>query len=277
MRPDLWFWLGAAVVVLIAGGLRILPHLGDDPRRARLFALSAPLALACLGLVFLTAGLVWRARFADAWLGSTPADGIAMLAFGSLVILAWILFSDGRRARIAAITLGRGRAMAEALGIFGTGLVILLAIGAAWRNPWPDYSAPADWWLFGARIMVVSVGLGAWLPALADAAWGLRRTDGPGAPGESTIPVGLEAMRTGYPWLTAAWLLGAAWSLVTVAALWRGVATESWLTAAWLLGGAYLICASRSVRGLQWALVLLAASGTAVALLVAWQAPLLLP
>jgi hypothetical protein len=277
MRLDLWFWLGAAVVVLIAGSLRIWPHPGDDPRRARISALWAPLALACLGLVFLTAGLVWRARIADAWLGSTPANGIAMLAFGSLAILAWILFSDSRRARMAPVAFGHGRAVAEALGIFSTGLLILLATGAAWRNPWPGYSVPADWWLFGLRIIVVSVGLGAWLPALADAAWRLWRTSRPGARDESTIPVGLEAMRAGYPWLTAAWLLGAAWSLVAVAALWRGVASESWLMAAWLLGGAYLICASQPVRGPRWALFLLAASGTAAALLAAWQTPLLLP
>jgi hypothetical protein len=91
-------------------------------------------------------------------------------------------------------------------------------------------------------------------------------------------------MRAGYPWLTAAWLLGAIWSLAATAALWRGLGAahpEAWLMVAWLLGGIYLLAAcgaqpAQPARLPQWALFRLAALGMAAALLQAWQTPLLL-
>jgi hypothetical protein len=275
MRLDLWFWLGGAVLVLIAGSLRAWPHADSSTRRARAWGLRAPLALVCLGLASLVAGLAWSARSTGAWPGSTPADGVAMLAGGSLVILSWMLFNDSQRPKTGDN--GRRSAVVEALAMLGAGLLVLLAIGGAWRSPLPGFSAPASSWLFGLRVITASVGLGAWLPALADATWDLRTASrSPGKDG-GLMPPGPRAMRTGYPWLTTAWLLGAAWNLAAAATLWRGVSPEAWLMAAWLLGGVYLIAVREPTRLPQWVLVPLTACGAAAALLQAWHAPLLLP
>jgi hypothetical protein len=223
----------------------------------------------------LVAGLAWRARFAGAWPGKTSADGVAMLAGGTLVILTWVLINGSRRPKAGSTC--PGGAVAEALAMFGTGLLVLLAIAAAWRTPAPGFSAQASSLLFGLTVIAASVGLGAWMPALADAAWGLRPTNRHPGNDEGSLPPGLEAMRAGYPWLTLAWLLGAAWSLAAMAALWRGLPPEAWLLAAWLLAGIYLIAAWGPTRLPRWALLLLTICGMVAALLQAWQAPLLLP
>jgi hypothetical protein len=275
MRLDLWFWLGGMVVVLIAGSLRTWPRLDGNARGARVWGLWAPLALILLGLASLVAGLVWRTRFTGAWPGKTSADGVAMLVGGILVILTWILINDSRRPKAGGT--GTGRVVAEGLAMFGAGLLILLAIAASWRIPAPGFSAQGSSLWFGLRVIAASVGLGAWMPALADAAWRLRPTNREPGNEDGSLPPGQEAMRAGYPWLTLAWLLGAAWSLAAMAALWRGLPPEAWLMAAWLLGGIYLIAALGPTRLPRWALLLLTICGMATAVLQAWQTPLLLP
>jgi hypothetical protein len=275
MHLDLWFWLAGTVLVLIAGGLRATQHRDGDNHNPRSWGLRAPLALVCLALVSLVAGLLWRVLAAGAQPGWAPADGVAVLAAGSLAILVWILIDDSRL--VSTGEADRNRAPAEALAMWGAGLLVMLAIAAAWRGTSGGASPPASPWLFGLRTAAAGVGLGAWLPTLAEAVWGLRLASLARVKDERSMPAGLRAMLAGYPWLTLAWLLGAAWSLAAAAALWRGVPPEAWLTAAWLLGGAYLIAVSGTIRPPQWALVLVAALGTSAALLQAWQSSLLLP
>jgi hypothetical protein len=292
VRLDLWFWLAGAVLALIAGLLRLLPRTAANPHRARLLRFWTPLVMTCLGFAFLVAGLAWRMRAPGAWPGSSSADGVAMLAGGTLAILSWILLTETRRIKAAEsrdvgevggdeVGLDRGHAVAEALALFGACLLVLLAIGAAWSRSLPEPSPQARSWLYGVRVIAASLGLGAWLPAFADATWGLRLRAGRSAPGTTGLAPGLAAMRAGFPWLTAAWLLGAAWSLVAVAALWRGLPADAWLMVAWLLGGIYLLAApgaqpTQPAQLPQWVLVLLTACGTAAALLQAWWAPLVL-
>jgi hypothetical protein len=293
MRLDLWLWAAGGILVLIAGVLRLSLRAKADPASLAGWGLLAPLVLACGGLTSLVAGLAWRITAGvlplwrpDAWPGSTPADGVVMLAAGTLAILSWLLLTDLRRIKAATFRdLGvaeggadRNRAVVEALALFGSCLLVLLAMGAAWRSALPESSPLARSWLFAARVITASLGLGAWLPAFADAAWGLRPgLERPG-PEPAGVTLGPEAVRTGYPWLTAAWLLGAAWGLAAVATMWRGVSTDAWLTVAWLLGGIYLIAGRVDRPALlpRWALVLLTACGVAAALLQAWQTPLLL-
>ena len=293
MRLDLWLWAAGGVLVLIAGVLRLSLRAKADPAFLAGWGLLAPLVLACGGLASLVAGLAWRIAAGvlplwrpDVWPGSTSADGVVMLAVGTLAILSWLLLTDLRRIKaansrdlgVAESGVDSGRAIAEALALFGSCLLVLLAVGAAWRNPLPESSPYARSWLFAARVITASLGLGAWLPAFADAVWGLRLGLERSGPEPPDVALGPEAMRIGYPWLTAAWLLGAAWSLAAVAALWRGVSTDAWLAVAWLLGGIYLIAGRADRPSLlpRWALVLLTACGMAAALLQAWQTPLLL-
>jgi hypothetical protein len=294
MRLDLWLWAAGGILVLIAGVLRLTLRAKTDPASTARWGLLAPLLLACVGLASLVAGLAWRVTAKafppwrpDAWPGSTPADGVVLLAVGTLAILSWLLLSDLRRIRAMRFRDpgmaedgggDRGRAIAEALALFGSCLLVLPAIGAAWRSPLPEPFPQAQSWLFAARVITASLGLGAWLPAFADAVWGLRLGLGRPGPESTGATLGWQAMRTGYPWLTLAWLLGAVWSLAAVAALWRGVSTDAWLTIAWLLGGICLIAGrvDRPAILPQWALVLLTVCGMAAALLQAWQAPRLL-
>jgi len=331
MRLDIWLWLAGDVLAVLAGLIRLLPRRAANPHRARRLRLWAPVVLTLLGLASLVAGLVWRMWPSGAWPGSTTADGVAMLAAGTLAILSWIMLTETRHAkateprvaksrdgaeapcRVDGVSGGKGGldrsgSVAEALALFGSCLLILLAVGAAWSSPFPEPSPLARSWLFGVRVIAASLGLGAWLPAFAaesralggDAARGLRprnrilaESRAFGGEGEENIvstgpaesrALGGAAMRAGYPWLTAAWLLGAIWSLAATAALWHGLGAahpEAWLMVAWLLGGIYLFAAcgaqpAQPVRLPQWALFLLAALGMAAALLQAWQTPLLL-
>ena len=312
MRLDIWLWLAGDVLAVLAGLIRLLPRRAANPHRARRLLLWAPVVLTLLGLASLVAGLVWRMWPSGAWPGSTPADGVAMLAGGTLAILSWILLTETRRTkaaesrfaksrdgaeapfRVGGVSVGEGgldrsRSVAEALALFGSCLLILMALGAAWSSPLPEPSPLARSWLFGVRVIAASLGLGAWLPAFAaesralgkDTAWGLRPRNRILAESRA---LGGAAMRAGYPWLTAAWLLGVIWSLAAAAALWRGLGAappEAWLMVAWLLGGIYLLAAcgaqpAQPARLPQWALFLLAALGMAAALLQAWQTPLLL-
>lgn len=302
MRLDIWLWLACSVLVLIAGLLRLSRWASAHLRRARVGGLWAPLVLTCLGLACLAAGLAWRIAAggillwpSGAWPGSAPAEGIALLAGGTLAILLWTLLSETRGVKLAKPrVLGseeaaedRDRAVAQALTLFASCVLVLLAITAAWNSPPPQPAPQARSWLFGLRVIAASLGLGAWLPAFAaesralggDAARGLRRGKGHFGPGAMEAPLALEAMRVGYPWLTAACLLSAAWSLATAAALLRGLSPEVWLIAAWLLGAVYLVATLgvRPARLPRWALVLLTACGAALSVLQAWQMPMLLP
>ena len=307
MRLDIWLWMAGSVLVLIAGLLRLSLWANANPRRSRLRSLLAgaglwaPLVLTCLGLIVLVAGLVWRIPAggaplwpSGAWPGSTPADGVVMLAAGTLAILLWLMFNETRRVRAAKsrpfvgvggedFGLDRGRAVSEALALFGSCLLVLLAMAAAWNSPAPQPAPLARLWLFGLRVIAASLGLGVWLPAFVaearalsgDAARRIRPGKGHSGPGTMSTSLGLEAMRAGYPWLTAACLLSAAWSLATAAALWRGLSPDAWLVVAWLLGGIYLVAAwgAHPVRLPRWALVLLTACGMAAAVVQAWQMP----
>jgi hypothetical protein len=293
MRLDLWLWAAGGILALLAGVLRLILRVKTDPVSLSGLRLLAPLLLAVSGLVSLAVGLAWRLTVGvppgsrpGAWSSSTPADGVVLLTVGTLAILSWLLLTDLRRIRAARLRVpgtadgggDRDRAVAEALALFGSCLLVLLALGTAWTSSLPESSPHAQSWLFAARVITASLGLGAWLPAFADAVWGLSRGLGRPTPGSIGVTLGPQAMRTGYPWLTAAWLLGAAWSLAAVAALWQGSSADAWLTVAWLLGGIYLIAAwgAPPVRLPRWTLVLLTACGTAAAVLQAWQTPLLL-
>jgi hypothetical protein len=249
-----------------------------------MWGLWAPFALALAALFALTIGLVWRITgsgsvlwLSGAWPGSTPSDGVAMLVCGALAVTAWILLGETRPVRTGDDGLNCDRATAEGLALLGACLLTLFAIAAAW-NGLPMPSPQAQSWLYGLRAITASIGLGAWLPAFADAAWGLRRGSRHAGQLEISFQPGPEAMRAGYPWLTAAWFLGAAGSLATAAALWRNLPAEAWLTAAWLLGGLYLIATigTSSFRMPQWGLLVLTACGAVAALLQAWLAPMLL-
>jgi hypothetical protein len=306
MRLDLWLWLAGGVLALAAGLLRLLfrttagapvcadPEEMQEPKRPARWGLRAPLALTCLALAALLAGLVWRGSTtgmpawpSGAWLGGTSADGVALLTAGSLALLAWLLLRDTRRSGSTEpggweVGAERDRAASEALALFGSCLLACLAIGAAWVSPLP--AAATGSWLVCLRVLAASLGLGAWLPALAaeSHAFGrdVRRVRRPrtGSPAATGAGVGFEAMRAAYPLLTAAWLLGAAWNLAAFAAPWRGVAPEALLLTAWLLGAIYLIACwgERPARLPSWALFLLTACGSVAAVLQAWLTPLLL-
>jgi hypothetical protein len=301
MRLDIWLWLAGSILLMIAGLFRLLwrtdeyPHqtLENSPLPMAGWRLWAPLVLTCLGLACLAAGLAWRITVggilswpSGGWPGMTPADGIVLLAGGTLAILLGILFCDTRRVKVAKSRLpgeGRGgldrdRAVVEALTLFGACLLVFVGIGAIWSSQLPEPSPLARSWLFGLRVIAASLGLGAWLPAFADAAWGLRPGRRDSGPGVMRATLGLEAMRLGYPWLTMACLLSAALSLAASAALWRGRSPDAWLVTAWLLGAIYLVASgdARPFHMPRWALVLLTACGAAVAVLQAWQMPLLL-
>jgi hypothetical protein len=291
MRLDIWLWLAACVVVMIAALLRLLRRADERPRRARTWA---SLVLTCLALALLAVGLAWRSPAAGiplwpagAWPGSTSSEGVALFAGGVLAITSWLLLMDIRRVEAAVPGPDRDRAAAEALALFGTALLVLVAVATAWNIPPPAPSPLARSWLFGLRVLAASLGLGAWLPACAAESRALgRNVAGMLRSRKETIEqeaigatLGPEAMRAGYPWLTAACLLGAAWSLATAAALWRGLFPDAWLIAAWLLGGIYLIASwgDQPVRLPRWAMFLLTTCGTAAAVMQAWQTPLLLP
>ncbi len=88
---------------------------------------------------------------------------------------------------------------------------------------------------------------------------------------------GRSAALFSQPWLTAACLVGGAWNVVAYVALNRAAAADLWLVAAWLLAAAYLLVTSswRPLRLPGWLALLLAAATLAAGLLAASTAGIL--
>ncbi len=284
MRVDLCLWLAGAVILLIAGFLRLWPYRREQTPIPRPFTVVAPAVATGLGLACGAAGLIWRSVFSGTWPGGTSADALALLASGSLIASLWNLSAHRSAAEHQESLLARHRAIGEALALFGACLLLLPAIALAWAAGVPAPLQGAPWlpWLWS---VLAGVGLGGWFPALADHLCSLRPQKGQREEEQPHTRPGAQAMRLCYPALTAAWLVGVVWSLTGYAVLWRGLPAELWLLAAWLLGGVYL-CATwsfsppeasvGSVRPPEWVLALLTAFGSGAAVLAAWWMPLLL-
>lgn len=282
MRVDLWLWLAGAAILLIGGLLRLWPCRGKPARFLRPLVVVAPPLAAGLGLACGIAGLIWRSVVWGAWPGSTPADALALLASGSLVASAGNLIAERSGGDLQGRFLSRRHALSEALALFGVCLLLLLATALAWAAA-ARTSLPGTPWLLWLWSVLAGIGLGGWLPALADHLSSLRPKEGRKDEGQRCTGPGPQAMRLGYPALTAAWLVGVAWSVMGYAVPWRGLPAELWLLVAWLLGGVYL-CATwspsppeagvRSARLPGWVLALLAAFGSGAAVLAAWWMPL---
>ncbi len=196
-----------------------------------------------------------------------------------------------------------------ALDLTLIGGAALLGVAAALAATWPASSValPVRTWLFGLRNILAGIGLGGWLPVLAASVYWYAQTlsrptsasapDGAsdGAPENNGATAGTDTASAGaaasarsetakpaedpgrgaallsFPWLTAACLVSAAWSMISGAGIDPTVAADLWLLAAWLLGGAYLTITSswRPLRLPGWLSPFLAAGALAAGVLAA--------
>lgn len=252
-------WLISSIVLLAAGALGLI--LMRRGRRLPTAAIAGAIGVATAGSA---AGLVVRAAAYGTWPGVAAADALALLALGGLMGEIWQL---RRRTEAYAATLP---ACCLSLAMSG-----LLLVGAGWLADQVPAAVPqAASALFAARNVLAGLGLGAWIPALAGTfAWTLRGAFAtPAELLDPALPPRLHGMTgragdpgravalAGYPLLTAAWLLGGAWSVLSYATPWRAVPGELWLAAAWAFGAAYFHATSgwRPLRVARWAVLLLA-------------------
>lgn len=285
MPLSAWPWVIGAGAALLGSGFALRQkktEAGLLPKAEFLW-----LTLAVLAAVI---GLGWRAWEARAWPGTSPADALALLAGGGLVVVAWQMLTTGmpnqpsRRRPALSLTLFASAAL------LGTAAALTLAWTAS------PLTLPAGAWIFGLRNILAGIGLGGWLPALAASVLWLEQAlirPAPIGPAESrsdstsmdasTLPParsetinpaedpGRIAALFSFPWLTGACLASGAWNLVAHAAIGRAMAANLWLLAAWLLGGAYLHITSswRPLRLPGWLSPLLAAGTLAAGVLAA--------
>lgn len=284
-----WLWAGSGVLALLTGLWMVTLH--DRARQGKLWP---RLALLVASLFLALIGLGWQAWESRSWPGNATPEALALLAGGSLVVVAWLTLRAEARGRAT------GRCIAFGPTLIGAG--ILLA-AAAWLsfNATPSATPvlpPARTWLLGLRNMLASVGLGGWIVAwMASMAWILqiwrrsravavqRPAEAP--PGENELPdtiepeaawpaedLGRRAALFSFPWLTAACLTGMAWNLIGYAAIVRAVPGELWTLSAWLFGAAYLHVTSswRPLRLPGWLAPVLAALVVAAGILAAVSA-----
>lgn len=260
MPLSTWPWVIGAGTALAGGLWALRPARNSLAQRAEVQPLRhvALLALA-LALLGAAVGLGWRAWDARAWPGASPADALALLAGGGLVLTAWLALGDHLCGRCAARQAVLGLALLAAAALLG----MAAALAPAWPTVPP--ATPTRTWLFGLRNILAGVGLGGWLPALAaSVVWygqalarripaqpreeeialrGARAPLPPRLVAEAIKPAedpGRIVALFSFPWLTAACLVGGAWNLVAHAAIGRAAAADGWLLTAWLLGAAYL-------------------------------------
>lgn len=284
-----WLWTGGGVLALLTG-LWIVSGRDRTQQGKPLPRLALLVASLFLALI----GLGWRAWESHSWPGNTAPEALALLAGGSLVVVAWLTLRAEAGGRFT------GRCIAFGPTLIGAG--ILLAT-AAWlflnaTLPATPVLPPSRTWLLGLRNLLASIGLGGWLVAwTASMAWILqiwrrsraatvqRPTEA--LPGESELPdtiepeaalpaedLGRRAALFSFPWLTAACLCGIAWNLIGHAAIVRAAPAELWTLSAWLLGAAYLHVTSswRPLRLPGWLAPVLAALVVTAGILAAVSA-----
>ncbi len=293
-----WPWALGAGAALVSGIFALVRPQGrhiTDVRRIVTVELAG-LALALLATVV---GVGWRAWLANTSVATAPADALALLAGGGLVVAAWQTWMDRTRRTYALQRATLGLTLIGGAALLG----VAFALTAAWPTssvavpaPLPEPMQPVTW-IFGLRNILASIGLGGWLPTLAASVYWYSRTLSRSAPagapkdsGDSadpagdvpTAPVRPETVKPAedpgriaalfsFPWLTAACLASAAWSLISGAAIDQAVPANLWLWAAWLVGGAYLDITSswRPLRVSGWLSPFLAAGVLVVGVLAA--------
>lgn len=288
MALSSWLWAAGAGLALLNGLWTILARHGV--RQGRPLPWLAPLAAA---LWLALAGLgrqAWESRF---WPGRTPAEALALLAGGSLVVVAWLALRADAEGRPTARCTALGPTLIAAGLLLGAGAA-LTALGFAPAGT--PALPPARAWFLGARDLFASIGLGGWIVAwTASVAWLLRiwrrsqavpraqqPTEEPTTPPELPEPIepeaawpaedfGRRAALFSFPWLTAACLCNAAWNLVAHAAVVQASPAELWTLSAWLIGAAYLHVTSswQPLRLPGWLAPLLAALVVAAGILAA--------
>ena len=121
MGVDVQAWLIAAVALLVGGVLSLLT------RRDRLWL---PLAALAAGLIGIVAGIGWRGWAIDTWPGIHPAEALAMLAGGALIVAAW---AAPRWAEPLEEASG-GRSVALGCVLLGAAMLVFAAAALAWRG-----------------------------------------------------------------------------------------------------------------------------------------------
>jgi|GEM_PF-1980689 len=271
MEIDGLIWLATAALLLVGGALGLVVI-----RRKRLGLLLVFLAA---GLVGILAGLGWRTWQADAWPGTTAAETLGMLAGGALAVTAWVTLRSTAPASPQEHPIPVAAAMIEAGLLVGAGAML------SWRES-PVTVPLARSGLFGLCGILMSVGLGGWLPALAASTlWSLgsvlaRPHAGLSRPqiASSASDPGRVAALFSFPWLTAVGLVGMMWNLAAHTTVVQIVPGDLWCIIAWLTGGIYLHATSgwRPLPLPPWLATVLAAVTAAAAVLAALSAPTVL-
>lgn len=261
-------WALAASAAVLGGGLAFWRSLRRpvSPSTSPI----APLLIASLAAALL--GLGWRAWQARAWPGAEPADALALLAGGALIVGAWM------HLRVAPFSHSGAQALPLGATLLAVGVLLGLAAGLSWREPAPAATFATGSWLFGLRSGLGGLGLGGWLPtASASLLWRMQTSSArhrlTGATSPAADPGRATALFS-YPWLIAAVLAGETWGLAAFATLGGGDAASFWLLAACALGAAYLQTTSsrRPSRLPAWLPPVLAALTVIAALLAAANA-----
>lgn len=267
-------WLLSSALLLSAGVFG--PVMG---RRGRSLPAVGVAAVALAAILGAAAGLFVRGAANRAWLGAAAADALALLAIGGLAGEIWLLSSKGSPRYDAA----------SGASYLSVALLGLLLAGAAWMADPVASSVPeAGAWTFALRNVLAGLGTGVWIPALAATLiWTLRGDLATPAEGfDPALPPGLHGMKgragdpgravalAGYPLLTAAWLAGGVWNVLSYAAPWRAAPAELWLLAAWTFGAAYFHATSgwRPLRIPRWVALALAVAAAAAGIAAALTA-----
>ena len=252
MPVDALAWLAAASALLIGAVL------GVFTRRDRLWL---PMSALGLGLLGVLVGVGWHV-----WQPAEPrAEALALLAGGALIVTAWAAPRWTGPAEESA----NERSLALAGALLGAAALTFVAAALAWRGAPALAALPARHWLASLYAVLMSMGLGGWLPVLAGSAWGWwlasRRGEFPTAGNDRGRPAALFS----YPWLTAALLGAMVWNLVARATVLALQPANLWPLVAWLLGATYLHATStwRPRRVAAWLATTLAALALAAAVM----------
>jgi hypothetical protein len=257
MRVDVVSWLAAAIILLFGALLGVLT------RRDRLWLPLAALAAGLVGVLIGVGSHAWQ-------LTEPRAEGMALLAGGSLAVTAWA----ARHWAAPADSSTNERSLALAGALLGAAALTVAAAALAWRGTPTAAAWSARTWLSGLRVVLASIGLGGWLAVLAGSVWGLwlarRRGEFPAAATDRGRPAALFS----YPWLTAALLAGVAWNLAARAIFLALQPGDLWPLVAWLLGAIYLHATStwRPRRVPAWLATAMAALALITAVLAALNA-----
>jgi hypothetical protein len=257
MPVDAIAWLAAAVVLLIGALLSLL--VGRD----RLWLPLAALGAALLGILI---GVAWHA-----WRPAQPAaEALALLAGGALLVTAWAVPRWTRHLEPTA----NERSLALAGALLGAAVLMAAAAAVAWRGAASAAALSARPWLSNLRAVLMSIGLGGWLPVLAGSIWGLWLASHRGAFAAAATDRGRPAALFSYPWLTAALTAAVLWNLAARAIITALQPADLWPLVAWLLGAAYLHGTStwRPRRVAAWLATATAALALAAAVMYALNA-----